>query len=318
MMKINLILTFLLISLCFYPEFSSASEKESADRVSPAAIGWGNLLVPGLGATLQDKPLTGMSEAVLEIGSFYGGASFGRESRFKIDGSIDVPENGSVGRAAGARLLQQFGLKLHFYNTFYHYQQAVMENESSERETSNPQPLYRGTWKDVIAAPFRWENVSSNWSWPIILGVGAYLVYDYSSSPVKIRRSGLSGGDQFAYGASELVAIPVGSSFGEDPLFRGFIEREARGATHNLFLAVLAETIPFALLHEDHVTSFLVGSYFGFEADALHGDLGPMMAAHFWINVIIGAIDFFQMRRAVGKNAPLNPPVVVQFQVPLF
>ncbi len=288
------------------------------EKISPLAVGFGNLLVPGLGATLQDEPLTGLTEAALEIGSFYGGTSMGRESRFKIDGSIDIPESGSVGRAATARVLQQFGLKYHFYNTFYHYQQAAIADEESERERNNPQPLYRGTWKDVITAPFQWDNLKSNWTWPIVLGVSAYLIYDYSQSSVTLRRSGLSGGDQTVYGASELIAIPVGSSFGEDPLFRGFIEREARGYTGSLWLAVLAETIPFALLHEDHVTSFLVGSYFGIEADALRGDLGPMMAAHFWINVVIGALDFFQMRRAIGKEAPLNPPVVIQFQLPIF
>ena len=170
---------------------------------------------------------------------------------------------------------------------------------------------------DILEAPFKWDNIKSLWTWPIVLAAGAFLIVDYKNTNVKLRKSGISGSEQAMFGASEMIVVPVGSSFGEDPLFRGFIEREVRGSTDSLVLAVLAETALFSILHEDHVTSFVVGSYFGIEADALHGDLGPMMAAHFWINVIIGAIDFFQMKRSINQNAPLNPPVVTSFTIPI-
>ena len=294
-----------------------AADSQPVDRVSPAAIGWGNLLVPGLGATLRDQPLTGLGEAGLEVGSFFGGTLLASESRFRIDGSVDVPEDGSVSRAMGGRILQQFGLKYHFYNTFYHYQQAVIEQQDNPREQNNPQPIYRGTWKDVLVAPFQWDNLKTVWTWPIVLAVSSYLIYDYSQTKIARRHSGLTYMDEASYGLSQMGAVPVGSSFGEDPLFRGFIQREVYGSTGSLVTAILAQTALFSLLHEDHVTSFAVGSYFGIEVNELHGDLGPSMAAHFWINVVIGVLDYCSLRRSVGKGAPLNPPVVAQFTIPL-
>jgi hypothetical protein len=297
-------------------ELNPATIVPKQDRLPPAAVGWGNLLVPGLGATLSDHPLLGLTEAALEIGTFYSGTLLAEEKRFKIDGSVVVPDSGNVGKAMTAEMLQQFGLKYHFYNTFYHYQQAVIADEASGRPDNNPQPIYRGDWKDMLAAPFQWKNVSSIWSWPIILGVGGYLFYDFKHSNVTRRTGSLTGSDFSLYGASELIAVPVGSSFGEDPLFRGFIEREVRGMTGSLWLAILAESIPFALLHSDRPTAFGVGVYFGIEADALKGDLGPMMAAHFWINVVIGLLDYWTLKRSTGRDVPLNPPVSMSIQLP--
>ena len=297
---------------------SAHAEVTPVGRVSPAAIGWGNLVVPGLGATLRDEPLTGLGEAGLEVGSFFGGTLLGHESRFKIDGSVDIPDGGSVGRAMGGRILQQFGLKYHFYNTFYHYQQAAIEQEDSPREKSNPQPIYRGTWKDVLLAPFQWDNIKTPWTWPIVVAVSTYLIYDYSQTKIMRRHSGLTTMDQASYGLSQVGAVPVGSSFGEDPLFRGFIQREIYGSTGSLVTAILTQTLLFSMLHEDHVTSFAVGSYFGIEVNQLRGDLGPSMAAHFWINMVIGVLDYCALQRSAGKNAPLNPPVVAQFTIPIF
>lgn len=305
-----------LIVILLISSSSLGAEELKKEKLPPSAVGWGNLIVPGLGATLRDHPVRGLTEASLEIGSFYGGTLLAEEGRFKIDGSALIPSNGHIGRAMTAQMMQQFGLKFHFYNTFYHYQQAVLEDEQNERERSNPQPIYRGDWKDMLLAPFRWENVSSIWTWPIIAAVGGYLLYDYTRAPIKRRASSFSRSDDLLFGASELISVPIGSSFGEDPLFRGFIEREVRGMTGSLILAVAAESTLFALLHEDHLTSFGVGIYFGIEADQLKGELGPMMAAHFWINVIIGLLDYWSFRRSEGKDAPFNPPVNAQIMIP--
>src|SRR4051794_25684926 len=119
-----------LVSLIIF-SLLSQSAALAEDKISPAAVGWGNLFVPGLGATLTDHPVAGLAEATLELGSFYGGTLLGAEGRFRIDGSVDIPESGHVGSAVTARILQQFGLKYHFYNTFYHYQQAVLASEDS-------------------------------------------------------------------------------------------------------------------------------------------------------------------------------------------
>lgn len=46
--------------------------------VSPTYIGWGNTLIPGMGATLRGEPGRGMAEAGTEIGLYYGGTFFGK------------------------------------------------------------------------------------------------------------------------------------------------------------------------------------------------------------------------------------------------
>ena len=287
-----------------------------AEKISSAAVGWGNLIVPGLGATLRDQPMRGVFEAALEVGTFYSGTLIAEETRFSIDGTIQVPENGSVRKPMMAMTLQQFGLKYHFYNTFYHYQQAALDDQDSEREMSNPQPLYKGTWTDTLLAPFRWENLSSIWAWPFITVSSAFLVWDYSQTTVVKRNRPVSGSGQFLYGMNEIGLIPLGSSFGEDVLFRGFIQREVYGMTKSLTAALLSQSILFAALHSDHLEAFAGGLYFGFATDQLHGDLGPVIAAHFWVDVVAGLSEFFLFRRSIGKDAPFSPPIVAQFQFP--
>ena len=301
------------------PKLGAPTSANSHENLSPGAVGWGNLLVPGLGATLRDQPVQGLTEASLEIGSFYGGTLLAEEQSFKIDGSTSIPQNGSVGRAVSSQMFQQFGLKYHFYNTFYHYQQAAIAAEDTEREKNNPQPLYRGTWKDMLAAPFQWDNLKSTWTWPVVVAASAYLIYSYATTSV-VRRGGrsISGADQGLFGVSQLASFPIGSSFGEDPLFRGFIQREMVGMTGSMTLAIATQASLFALLHDDRVTAFLVGSYFGVEANALHGNLGPIMAAHFWINVVSGVCDWLAFERSLGKNTPGNPPLIAQIQIPIY
>ena len=309
-------ISFLLL-LAIHLPLAKAADEGPIERISPGAIGWGNLLVPGLGATLRDQPEKGLTEAGLELGSFFGGTFLGRESRFEIDGSIIIPSRNSVSRAMAGRMLQQFGLKYHFYNTFYHYQQAAIEQENTEREKNNPQPLYRGNWKDTLSAPFKWDNIKSPWTWPIVLAVSTYLIYDYSQTKVARRNSGLSFLDETSYGISQIAAVPIGSSFGEDPLFRGFIQREVHGLSGSAVTGILTQSILFSALHSDHVTSFLVGSYFGLEVNQLHGNLEPSMAAHFWINVVIGVLDYLSIKRATGQNVPFNPPIA-KITIPIY
>ena len=189
--------------------------------VSPAAVGWGNLLVPGFGATLRGEPARGLLEAGAEIGLFYGGTFGVREGEFTIDSTIVVPPDPRTGRLLGPLIgqgLQQFGLKLHFYDTFYNYQKVCLSMEDSEREKSNGQPLYKGDWWDVMSAPFRWKNLSNPWVYTAILVSTALLFYQYNTTTVTPQHHATNA-EESMYALNNVAIIPLGSAFGEEPLF---------------------------------------------------------------------------------------------------
>jgi hypothetical protein len=297
-------------ALAATPLPTSSPEPASTDeRMSAGAVGWGNLLVPGLGATLRDQPRVGLTEAGLEIGSFYGGTILAPEKRFRIDGSIDLPQSGNINNAAIAQTLQQFGLKYHFYNTFLHYQQTAEENADMVSEKSNPQPLYLGSYSDILKSPFQWKNLSSTWVWPVVIGGAAYLTISYATTTVTHQPLSLTPTGEALYGFDLAGANPVGSYFGEDPLFRGFMQREIIGTTGSIPLAILTQSAIFSILHENHANAFVVGIYLGISTLGNHGDLGPAMAVHFWLDMLDGLFTYLQTRRAAGEKAPLNPPL---------
>ena len=279
------------------------------DRMSAGVVGWGNLIVPGLGATLRDQPGTGLKEAGLEIGSFYGGTLLAPETRFRIDGTVNLPQSGNINNAAVAQTLQQFGLKYHFYNTFYHYQQVAEENADTAHEKNNPQPLYTGTAGDIFKAPFQWKNLDSWWVLPVILGGAAYLTYDYATGTVQSQNLNFNSTGQAIYGFGIVGANPVGSYMGEDPLFRGFMQREVIGMTGSIPLAVVTQSALFSILHENHANAFVVGVYLGIVTLENQGDLGKSMAIHFWLDMFDGLFTYLRTRRAAGQNAPFNPPI---------
>jgi membrane protease YdiL (CAAX protease family) len=288
--------------------------------VSPIAVGWGNLLVPGLGATLRGAPERGLVEAVTEIGLFFGGTFGVREGQFTIDSTVVAtrdPRTGSLASPLIGEAMQQFGLKLHMFDTFYHYQQACLALQDSEREKSNAQPLYKGSWTDLLTAPFRWKNLSNPWVYTAILVTTALLVYDFSTTSVS-RQKHASDVEESLYGLNNIGILPMGSAFGEEPLFRGFIQREARLYTGSLIASIAIETALFAALHPSSQTfpAIAGGIYFGFVVDRFNGDLEPTTAIHFWANSITGILSLVAFRAAQGKWTPFNPPIGVKFSVP--
>ena len=296
---------------------------ELCAAVRPAAVGWGNLIVPGLGSTFREQPGRGAIEALLEIGIFYG-ATFGvSEGSFTIDSTVLLQPSARGRRTLLAPTiglsLQQIGLKAHMFNTFYHYQQATLAQESSITEIEKLQPLYRGTWTDVLAAPFEFKNLTEPWVFGSILLSGAGIFLDYSKTKVARQRYRPTDFEQGLTAFNDIGLIPLGSAFGEEVLFRGMMQREFHHYTGSLWAAILMQSIIFAALHpeENHIPAFLGGVYFGYLTHHYRGDLGAAIAVHFWIDVFSGLMDYFQFRVAHGGSAPYSPGLKFRLEFPL-
>lgn len=286
-----------------------------ADTISPAAVGWGNLLVPGLGASLRGDPGEGALEAGLEIGTFYGGTFFAKESTFRIDGSVLIPDDKKITKPVIGGMMQEFGLKLHMYDTFYHYQQASLDPANAELEKEYEQPLYKGDWKDVLAAPFEWKNLSEPLVYiPIILGSG-FVYWNYATTPITYQKHNSTGTEDALYGTSAIVSLPLGSEFGEEVLFRGFLQREIRHYTHSTFLAIASQTALFAMMHppETRAAAFAGGVYFGLLTNYFDGNLEPSIATHFWTDFVNGIFVYFIYREAEHRSVPISSQVTIPF-----
>ena len=286
-----------------------------AETVSPAAVGWGNLVVPGLGASLRGLPGRGLLEASTEIGTFYGGTFYGKEGSFRIDGTVLVPDNADVFKPVVGGIMQEFGLKLHMYNTFYNYQQASLDPGNAELEKEYEQPLYKGAWDDVLLAPFKWKNLEKPYVYlPIILGTG-FVYLTYLGTPIASRSHASSSAEDALYGTSAAISLPLGSSFGEEVLFRGFMQREIRHYTHSVVASIGAETLVFTLLHPPDLrpAAFAGGIYFGLITNYFAGDLEPGIAAHFWTDFVNGVFVYFLFRQSEHKSVPLAANVSIPF-----
>jgi membrane protease YdiL (CAAX protease family) len=311
--------------LLFLPAVSLADEGPApvpapgTDRVvSAPLVGWGNLFVPGLGATLQGHSAAGLLEASTEIGLYYGGTFGVKEGNFGIDGSVNVPHSNHLGRPVLGQIMQEVGLKYHFYNTFYHYQRAVLAS-AQDREIDKLQPIYKGSLADVMKAPFEWKNVSNTWVWPVIAASTAYLLYSYKTTGVtQYQNFHVPQADENLFGVSQAIVIPVGGMMGEEPLFRGFLMRETRSYTHSAVAALVLQSAAFTALHPSDLqaSAFASGILFGLMTNHFDGDLEPAIAAHFWVNVVSGVVTYWTLRREQGKNTPLAPPIVLQSNIP--
>ena len=283
-----------------------------ADHVSAAAVGWSNLIVPGLGATLRGDSTRGLIESTLELGSYYGGTFHAKEGPFTIDGSALVLSDRNVTKPVIGKMMQQFGLKLHMYNTFYNYREAALDPSNADHEKLYQQPLYKGTWDETLLAPFKWKNLKSPWVYVPVLMSTAYLLVDYKNRK-PYTTPATTPQEETLYGISEGVSFPLGSAFGEEVLFRGFIQREMRLYTDSIILSIAAETLLFTLIHSPDLrpSAAAGGVLWGLSVNHFEGDLQPGIASHFWINFVSGMLNFAQFRKSQGKT-----PIGVRLTVP--
>ena len=281
----------------------------------PAAVGWGNLFAPGLGATLRGESTRGLMEATGTLGTYFGGTYLAEQAHFSMDGSVKIPEGGSITRPLLGQFLQEAGLKSHMYFTFYNYQQASLDPSQAETQGKYQQPLYKGAWDDILLAPFKPKNLSSAWVYlPLIFSTG-YLYYSYKTDDGSHRGGQSSGFQDAVFGVTQGVGVPLGSSFGEEALWRGFMQREFYFYTGSLTAAIALQSISFVAVHTPRLRPAATagGIYFGVLANHFDGDLEPGIAAHFWVDFISGVFNYFSFRKSEGRGAPLH----VGVQIPI-
>jgi membrane protease YdiL (CAAX protease family) len=121
------------------------------------------------------------------------------------------------------------------------------------------------------------------------------------------------------YGINQVGIIPLGSAFGEEVAFRGLMQREMHLYTGSLMLAILSQTALFTALHPSNsrVAAGLGGLYFGYLTHRFNGNLEQAIAAHFWIDVLAGFIDYLRFRLSYGKDVPWSPNLSIGFGIPL-
>jgi len=214
--------------------------------------------------------------------------------------------------------MQETGLKLHMFDTFYHYQQAARAAAGTDREKRSPQPLYQGSWEDMALAPFQWDNLKSAWVYPVVAASAGFLVFQYKTTELHRLPLSVEPTENFLYGVSQMGAIPYGSAVGEEPLFRGFIQREVRLYTDSVVVSLVAQSALFSLLHPNELkaTAFLGGIYFGMLTNHFDGNFEKAIAAHFWIDVLSGLTTYWVFRRVQGKDTPFAPPVTASMSIP--
>jgi membrane protease YdiL (CAAX protease family) len=280
---------------------------------SPAAVGWGNLFVPGLGATIRGESVRGLVEAGGELGTFYAGTFLADQGHFSIDGTVKIPEENDISKPLTGHFLQELGLKMHMYNTFYHYQQASLAPSQAERQKEYEQPLYTGSFTDTLAAPFRWKNLSTPWTFVPILLAGGMLVNNYLSDPIPARNYHSSWGDEGKFILAEGMTVPFGSGFSEEALFRGFVQREFHHYTGSFGAALVLQSLLFTSVHPStyQPVAFVGGLYFGYVTHVFDGNIEPAIASHFWIDFISATLLYFQFRKSEGRYAPFKLSVSV-------
>lgn len=303
------------IFLCLKIVFVVFLEASCFAAVNPSFVGWGNTFAPGMGAILREEPLRGLGESALTLGTYYGATYFSKEGSYTIDGNLREPKGNNIWRPLVGELMQEFALKYHMYNTFYHYQQASLAAENEPLLSRYQQPLYKDSWQETLVAPFRWKNLNTFWTYiPIAVSIG-YLAYQYRTATVTDHLYHATSAQDAMYGIVQMGSIPIGSSFGEEVFFRGFMQREFHYYFNNLYLGILTQSILFTAAHPSQLRPFAAagGLYYGYMAHQFNGDLGPAIATHFWIDFVAAFFNFLSYKKAQGKGVPFSVKLSIPY-----
>ena len=282
----------LLILLLPTPSIADVPNTESS--VNPHLVGWGNLLLPGLGETLNGNPIGGVTQASYEVGTFIWGYNLSpREGFSSLDGIDDTFQpysraqrnsQVSINAQLYSDMLLEFSIKTHMTNTFIAYRDAYRARGITEG-------LDQRTWWEGFKTPFEKKSFDDAWVSIPLAAIAVGLTVDYLTSKPDNSVSALTPTSNFLYATHYGVWEPLGSGWPEEAFYRGFLQHEFTTATGSPWLGILGESAAFAFSHEagsGRISAALVGMYLGYLAQKNHGDLGSGITVHFWGDLLLG------------------------------
>jgi membrane protease YdiL (CAAX protease family) len=281
-------------------------------------VGWLNTFLPGSGQALLGDPLLGAEQLTAEVGTFAWGYSISKRSPMTLDGVPEaVPdynrvlskEETNINGPLWADMLQEFGIKYHFVNTFDSYREAA-------KLSGVTQNIDQTSDKDLFLAPFDNDTLSSPWVYLPIASVALYTIIDYITTVngTLNRQANLSPVSNALYGVNYLGVQSIGSGAPEEMFFRGFLQNEFQDAVPSPFFYIPAQTALFAFAHapgNGRISAAVAGAYLGLLADHEHGQLSKGIAVHFWGVVMLG----IETVLITNKAEHSIPPTAFQIQI---
>jgi hypothetical protein len=275
-------------------------------------VGWLNTFVPGSGQALLGRPYLGLFQLGAEVGTFAWGYSISKRTPLTLDGVPEaIPQfNRLTPRSQSditgplyADMLQEFGIKYHFVNTFDSYREAAKRQGVTEGIDQTPTA-------DLFMAPFKAKNLSDAWVWIPIALTAAYVTYDYIHTVNDgglNRQALLSPYSNYLYSVNYLGVQPFGSGAPEEMFFRGFLQNEFYSAVPSEWFSIPLTTALFTFAHapgDGRFTAAVAGAYLGFLADRNHGQLSKGITVHFWGDLLLGLETVLLNQKAQRSIAP--------------
>jgi hypothetical protein len=270
------------------------SPPSAPNSANPHLVGWGNLVMPGLGETLRGNPVGGATQFGYETSTFVTGYFVSpREGISSLDGITDTfqpyrrsqrNDQLSIDNELGSDMLLEFAIKTHMLNTFIAYRDAY-------KDRGITQGLDQRTWWEGFKTPFQKKSFENPWVYVPIALIAAGVTIDYLTSKPDTSQGPLTPSSNFLYTAHYGMVEPLGSGWPEEAFYRGFLQHEFTEATNSPLLGGLAESAAFAFSHEEGNSRWsagAAGAYLGFLSWQNEGNLGPGITVHFWGDFLLG------------------------------
>jgi hypothetical protein len=270
------------------------SPPPAANTANPHLVGWGNLVMPGLGETLRGNPVGGLAQFGYETSTFVTGYFVSpRNGISSLDGITDTfqpyrrsqrNDQLSIENELGSDMLLEFAIKTHMLNTYIAYRDAYKDRGVTEG-------LDQRTWWEGFKTPFQKKSFEDPWVYVPIALIAIGVTVDYLTSQPNSSQGPLTPTSNFMYTSHYGIIEPLGSGWPEEAFYRGFLQHEFTDATNSPLVGILAESAAFAFSHEEGNSRWsagAAGAYLGYLSWKNEGNLGPGLTVHFWGDFLLG------------------------------
>lgn len=283
-------------------------------------VGWLNTVVPGAGQMAMGNSAEGFFQLGYESTAFVAGYFLSARSSISLDGFTSTPPSQALRRGQVVHtekeftgdILQEFGIKAHMFNTFDAYRLSAAKSEDKSADYIDRRPT-----SELFLDPFQGKNLKDPYVLLPLSAIFSYVMFDffYLSRSDSVTVSRLSPSSNALYGFNQAVWQPFGSGAPEEGFYRGFLQNEFRGWTHNSPVSIAMSSALFSISHqrEGRISAAVAGAYLGFLADHFGGHLAPGITLHFWADFILGVESLLLLHRNERTTPPTGMSVQVDF-----